>query len=166
MSAGRVVAAAALAASVAASGCDVHVALGKNRDPEPLVVNVQERPLKEVIDRPGNTEIFSRVVRVGNLLFFSGTIGTRAEEEGVGPETRAALETIQSDLEALGGTMRDVAKCTVFLADMADYQAMNAVYREFFAGSPPARSTVGADLVANAKVEIECVAAAPGGGTM
>ena len=58
--------------------------------------------------------------------------------------------------------MEDVVKCTVFLADVKDFQAMNQVYREFFPTNPPARSTVAvAGLVlAGAVIEIECIAAA------
>lgn len=119
----------------------------------------QERPRKEVL-RPGG-ELFSRVVRAGDLLFLSGMLGTRAEEDGVGPETRVALESIQSELEAVGASMADVVKCTVFLADLEDYGAMNEVYGEFFPSDPPARSAVQAGLVFDARVEIECIAVAP-----
>jgi 2-iminobutanoate/2-iminopropanoate deaminase len=58
--------------------------------------------------------------------------------------------------------MSDVAKCTVFLTDAANFAAMNQVYREFFPTDPPARSTVAvaALVVPNALIEIECIAAA------
>lgn len=148
----------ALAAAMTMAGCDVQSAGSAEAS------MTQERPRKEIL-RPGS-ELFSRVVRAGDLLFLSGMLGTRAEEEGVGPETRVALESIQSELEAVGASMEDVVKCTVFLADLADYAAMNEVYSEFFSASPPARSAVQAGLVFDARVEIECIAVAPEGDGM
>lgn len=57
--------------------------------------------------------------------------------------------------------MNDVVKCTVMLADIKDFEAMNAVYREYFPVNKPARSTFGVNgLVLNARIEIECIAAA------
>lgn len=153
---GRAAAGATLALAVGLAGCEVRAAGTAEASTAP-----QERPAKEIL-RPGS-DLFSRVVRAGDLLFLSGMLGTRAEEEGVGPETRTALESIQSELEAVGASMDDVVKCTVFLADLEDYGAMNEVYREFFSGSPPARSAVQAGLVFDALVEIECIAVAPGG---
>jgi 2-iminobutanoate/2-iminopropanoate deaminase len=64
-------------------------------------------------------------------------------------------------VEAAGSSMARVVKCTVFLADIADFRAMNEVYRTYFPTEPPARSTVAvAGLVLNARVEIECLALA------
>jgi reactive intermediate/imine deaminase len=108
---------------------------------------------------------FSPAVRVGNLLFLSGQIGNRPGTTtlvpgGIAAETRQALENIRSVLEHAGSSLDQVVKCTVFLADIADYQAMNAVYREYFPVDPPARSTVaGSGLALGARVEIECMAA-------
>jgi 2-iminobutanoate/2-iminopropanoate deaminase len=112
--------------------------------------------------RPG---VLSAAVKVGDILYVSGQLGTNAgalAEGGIQGQTRQALENVKSALALAGGTMEDVAKCTVFLADVKDFQAMNQVYREFFPTNPPARSTVAvAGLVlAGAVVEIECIAAA------
>lgn len=101
--------------------------------------------------------------RVGNLLFLSGQLGTVPGQGlvagGIEAETRQALENIKRLLEREGSSMDRVVKCTVFLADIADYQAMNQVYRTFFPADPPARSTVAVGgLVLNARVEIECLA--------
>jgi len=79
----------------------------------------------------------------------------------VGPETRQTLENIKRVLEHAGSSMDRVAKCTVFLQDIADYAAMNEVYATFFPKDPPARSTVaGSGLALGARVEIECLAVA------
>jgi reactive intermediate/imine deaminase len=121
---------------------------------------------KEVIQVPGSLEgmPFSSAVRVGDLLYLSGQIGTlpgtrELPEGGVGPETRQTLENIRGVLEHTGSSLERVVKCTVFLADIADYSAMNEVYRTYFPEKPPARSTVaGSGLALGARVEIECIA--------
>jgi 2-iminobutanoate/2-iminopropanoate deaminase len=78
---------------------------------------------------------------------------------GVGPETQAALEGLAANLAKAGLGMEDVVKCTVFLADIGDFQTMNGVYAKSFPKDPPARSTIAAaGLVLKAKVEVECIA--------
>jgi len=74
-------------------------------------------------------------------------------------QTRRALQNIAGILEAAGSAMARVVKTTVFLTDLADFAAMNAVYKEFFPGDPPARSTVEVSALAmGALVEIEAIA--------
>ena len=127
----------------------------------------QGAPSVEIITPNGvaSMPVFSPAVRVGDLLFLSGAIGTIGEElrlieGGVGPETRQTLRNIERVLGAAGATMTGVVKCTVFLADIADYAAMNEVYLEFFPSDPPARSAMaGSGLALGARVEIECIAA-------
>ncbi len=110
--------------------------------------------------------VFTPAVRVGDLVFLSGAIGTppsgelRVVEGGVGPETRATMENIRRVLDATGLGFEDLVKCTVFLADIADYGAMNEVYVTYFEGmEPPARSAMaGSGLALGARVEIECIA--------
>lgn len=117
-------------------------------------------------ERAGLNVPYSDAVRSGNLLFLSGTIGAPPSTRqpvagGVVAETRQALENIKTNLEAHGSSMDRVVKCSVFLADIADFERMNGVYREFFPTNKPARTTVGvAALPMGARVEIECVAAA------
>ena len=102
----------------------------------------------------------SEGVRYGELLFISGKLGIRPER-GIEPETRTALTKIKGALEEFGSSRDRVLKCTVFLADMAEWGAMNEVYKEFFPENKPARAAVGVNgLAAQARVEIECVAAA------
>lgn len=109
---------------------------------------------------------FSEAVRVGELLFLSGQIGIkpgemRLVEGGIGPETRQTLENIRATLQRFGSSLDRVVKCTVMLADIGEWGAMNEVYRTYFPeGARPARSALGASgLALDARVEIECIAA-------
>ncbi len=129
----------------------------------PTILAAQER---EVIRMPGSLEglPFSTAVRVGDVLYLSGQIGTLPGTRdlalgGVAAETRQTLENIKAVLEYAGSSLGRVFKCTVFLKDIDDYAAMNEVYASYFPGSPPARSTVaGSGLALGASVEIECMA--------
>lgn len=107
---------------------------------------------------------FSPAVRVGDLVFVSGTLGTLADGTlapgGIQAETRQALENIKGTLSAAGVGMDRLVKCTLFLADLAEWPAMNEVYREYFPnGNFPARAAVQATLLFGARVEMECTAA-------
>jgi reactive intermediate/imine deaminase len=123
---------------------------------------------KVVLQVPGTVEglPFSPAVKVGNIIYLSGQIGNyRGTREmvagGIGPETRQALENIRVVLQASGSSLDRVIKCTVFLADISEYEAMNQAYALVFAKDPPARSTVaGSGLALGARVEIECMATA------
>ena len=106
----------------------------------------------------GNGRILSDGVRVGNTLYLSGQLGIRGER-GITPETRAVMERIQALLEENRATMDDVVKCTVFLADFAEWGAMNDVYVSYFPKHRPSRSAVAVSgLAGDARVEIECMA--------
>ncbi len=110
---------------------------------------------------------YSDAVRAGNLLFLSGTVGADPATRqlvagGVVAETRQALENIEANLAAHGSSLERVVKCSVFLADIGDFERMNGVYREYFRTNKPARTTVGVSgLPLGARVEIECVATLP-----
>ena len=114
----------------------------------------------------GGPRLYSPAVRIGDLIFFAGQIGSRPGGRGLAgniqEETRQALENLERIMDAADVRREDLVKCTVFLADIRDYDAMNSVYAEFFSGTqPPARTAVGvAGLPAGARVEIECFAAA------
>jgi reactive intermediate/imine deaminase len=102
---------------------------------------------------------FSPVVRVGNLLFVSGQIGVDSASGGIAGETTSTMNRISALLKQSGSSLERVAKCTVMLADMKDWAAMNDAYNKFFPQRRPARSSFGATgLAQNARVEIECVA--------
>jgi reactive intermediate/imine deaminase len=125
---------------------------------------------RQVLHGPGEVRglPFSSAVRVGNLLFLSGQIGNvpgtrQLADTGIAGQTRQALENVKTVLAAAGSSLDRAVKCTVFLADIKDYAAMNAVYATYFPTDPPARSTVaGSGLALGARVEIECVAVAGG----
>lgn len=108
---------------------------------------------------------FSEGVLVDGMLYLSGQIGVKPGtlelvEGGMEAQARQTLENIQATLEAHGYAMSDVVKCTVFLADMDEWGAFNAVYQEFFSRPYPARSALGANgLALGGKVEVECMAA-------
>jgi reactive intermediate/imine deaminase len=120
----------------------------------------------ETITVPGSLEglPFSSAVRVGHVLYLSGQVGVlpgtlELIDGGVAAEARQTMENIRTVLEHAGSALDRVVKCTVFLADIEDYQAVNDVYRGFFPGTPPARSAVaGSGLALGARVEIECIA--------
>jgi 2-iminobutanoate/2-iminopropanoate deaminase len=107
---------------------------------------------------------YSQAIRAGGLLFVAGQIpldpATGAMPAGVAEQTRLVLRNLQAIVEAAGASLRDVVKTTVFLADLAEFAAMNEVYAAFFPADPPARATVQvARLPKDARVEIEAIAA-------
>lgn len=121
---------------------------------------------KEVLKVPGAVAglPFSPAIRVGNIIYLSGQLGNKMGTRelvpgGIEAEARQTLENIQTVVEAAGSSMANVFKCTVFLADIADYEKMNKVYASFFPKDPPTRSTIaGSGLALGARVEIECMA--------
>lgn len=123
-----------------------------------------QQAAREAIGTPSAT--LTPAIRVGNMVYASGQLGMRrdATDQSIGAQTRAALENTKRVLESAGATMENAVRCTVFLVEAADFQAMNAVYREFWPTNPPARSTVvvKALVVPGALVEIECMAVIPG----
>ena len=109
---------------------------------------------------------YSQAVAVpaGALLFCSGQIGLDPDtgemvEGGVEAEARRALESLKAVLQAGGASLESVVKTTVFLADMADFARVNAIYAEFFSGVAPARAAVqAAALPKGARFEIDAIA--------
>ncbi len=103
-------------------------------------------------------------IRVGNLLWASGQLGTSPTDTTIAGQTTRSLENTEKVFKAAGTTLAAAAtKCTVFLTDVKDFQGMNSAYTKFFPSNPPARSTVvvAALVVPGAKVEIECQGVIP-----
>jgi len=106
---------------------------------------------------------YAQAVVSGDLLFASGQIGldpvTNRLVEGVEAQAERALANLTAVLGAAGLAAGDVVRTTIYLADMADFQKVNAIYGRFFGASPPARSTIQvAALPLGARVEIDLIA--------
>lgn len=116
-------------------------------------------------DAPAAVGAYSQATTNGDILFTAGqlpltTDGELLDEEPVGEQTRQCLENVEAILAAEGLSMADVLKTTVYLNDIADFEAFNAVYGEFFDAEPPARSAVEVGQVPKgAAIEIEAMAA-------
>jgi len=107
---------------------------------------------------------FSEAVRAGGFLILLGQIGNLPGTRelvpgGIVAESRQMMDNIQAALARHGARMDDVVKCTVFLADMAEWPAFNEIYASYFPNHFPARSALGANgLALGARVELECMA--------
>jgi len=107
---------------------------------------------------------YSQAIRCGQLVYTSGQIPLDAVTgeivgEDVQAQTHRVLQNLQAVLNSTGSSLKNVIKTTVFLTQMSDFQAMNAIYASYFGSPAPARSTVAvAELPRKALVEIECIA--------
>ena len=107
---------------------------------------------------------YSPAIRAGNLLFISGQVGFDPAtgaliDGGISAQTDQVMRNVGALLEAAGTDFAHVVRTTVFLADMGEFAAMNAVYARYVVDPPPARSTVQvAALPRNARVEIDVIA--------
>ncbi|MGH2511576.1 MAG: RidA family protein [Candidatus Limnocylindrales bacterium] len=123
-----------------------------------------ERLAIATTDAPAAVGPYSQAIAAGDLLFCSGQIhlepATGAMVEGdIATQTARVLDNLSAVLAAAGRSMADVLKTTVFLVDIGDFAAMNAVYARYMPDPPPARSTIGvAALPKGARVEIELIA--------
>jgi 2-iminobutanoate/2-iminopropanoate deaminase len=118
-------------------------------------------------DAPAAIGPYSQAIRMGNTLFTSGQVALDPATGalvtgGIEAQTTRVLDNLKAVLAAGGVDFTHVVKTTVFLKNMADFAAMNAIYATYFARDgavPPARSTVQvAGLPKEALVEIECIA--------
>ena len=106
---------------------------------------------------------YSQGLKVGNFVFVSGQIPVNPETgvmvEGIEAQAKQSLTNLQNILKEAGLSLNNVVKTTVFLSDLNDFAAVNAVYETFFAAPYPARSCVQvAGIPKGAKVEMECIA--------
>jgi 2-iminobutanoate/2-iminopropanoate deaminase len=109
---------------------------------------------------------YSQAIRSGDMVFCSGQLGLEPVSgelvDGVEAQAERALRNLQSVLDAAGLGFDDIVKTTIFLVDIGDFAAVNAVYARFIADPPPARSTVQvAALPKGGLVEIEAIARRP-----
>ena len=106
----------------------------------------------------------SQAIKVGDWVFASGQLGMdprtgRLSEGGIKAETRQVCENLKAVLEAGGSSLAQVVKVTIYMVDLAELMAMNAVFSEYFPNDPPARTTFQCvALVGGARVEIEAIA--------
>jgi len=123
--------------------------------------------MKKVIstdNAPAAIGPYSQAVRVENMLFVSGQLGIDPATGdfvagGIKEQTEQVFRNIKSILKEAGGSIENVVKTTVFLADMSDFATMNEVYGKEFSASYPARSAIAAKtLPKNGLVEIEVIA--------
>ena len=106
---------------------------------------------------------FSKVRSSGSTVYLSGEIGFDADgsvPEGIEAQTKNCLESIKKTLESEGLSLTNVVSCTCYLTDKADFAAFNAVYATYFSDPLPVRTTIGCDLMIDAKVEITVIAEA------
>lgn len=124
--------------------------------------------MKRIIDTPeapAAVGAYSQATTNGNLLFTAGQLpltveGELLDDEPIEVQTRQALENVKAILEEEGLTMQDVLKVTVLMADIEEFDAMNATYEEYFQDNPPARSAFEvSEVPKGAKIEIEAIAA-------
>ncbi len=116
-------------------------------------------------EAPPAAGAYSQATQTNDFVFTAGQIALTPEgdslaDESITVQTEQALENLTAVLDEAGVRLRDVVKTTVFLRDIDDFEAMNAVYAEFFDEDPPARSAVqAADLPLDMAIEIEAIAA-------
>ncbi len=124
--------------------------------------DTESKPTKQTfdpVDIEQDVPLFSGAVKYGNLIFVAGK-GAHFEGD-ITSHTEHVLNEIQKELEKHGASMDKVLKVNVYLADLADYQAMNKAYRGRFGKNPPVRTTVATygGVPGNSLVEIDCIAA-------
>lgn len=125
-----------------------------------------ERTVVRTEQAPAAIGPYSQAIVAGGLVFVSGQLpidpATGQIVEGdIGGMTSRIFANLAAVLDAAGSSLAKVVKVTVFLADLNDFQAMNAAYAEFFPAEPPARSTIQvARLPRDARIEIEVIALA------
>jgi 2-iminobutanoate/2-iminopropanoate deaminase len=116
------------------------------------------------VDAPKAIGPYSQAIKAGNLLFLSGQIpldpaSGNVVEGDITVQTERVFQNIRAVLEAAGATFGNVVRTTVYLADMNEFAAMNAVYGAHVVDPPPARSTVQvARLPKDVRVEIDVIA--------
>ncbi len=110
---------------------------------------------------------YSQALKVGDTLYLQGIVpidpdAGRMVTGDIKAHATRVFESMKAILEAAGLAMKDVVKVTAFLADLTDYQGFNEIYNAYFSTDPPpARTTVGANLLLGARVEVDAIAYLP-----
>jgi 2-iminobutanoate/2-iminopropanoate deaminase len=123
-----------------------------------------ERTVINTDTAPAAIGPYSQAIVAGGFVFCSGQVpfdpqSGQVVEGDIATQTRRVLDNLQAVLVAAGSSFEHVVKTTIFLQDMNDFQAVNAIYSEYFGAEPPARSTVQvARLPRDVRVEIEAIA--------
>ncbi len=112
----------------------------------------------EVVEDQNGTPLFSSAIKYGNLLFLAGK-GAHFEGD-IKAHTKHVLDELEKELKKHGSSMDKVLKVNVYLHDLADYHAMNEMYRGRFGKKPPVRTTVATygGVPGDSLVEIDCIA--------
>jgi enamine deaminase RidA (YjgF/YER057c/UK114 family) len=130
--------------------------------PQSAKAQSSDKPAKKVHynsgKKPEKTPLFNGVVSYGNLVFIAG-IGAHFEGD-IKAHTTHVLDEIEKRLKSVGSSMEKVLKCNVYLADLADYKAMNEAFLGRFGPEPPVRTTIAAygGIPGNSLVEIDVIA--------
>lgn len=112
---------------------------------------------------------YSQAVILNNMVYCSGQIALKPGtselvSNDIEEETGQVMENLKSILQAAGSSLNDVVKCTIYLAEMSSFEAVNRIYGECFPQHPPARETVVVKTLPKAaNVEISCIAFCPKG---
>jgi len=108
---------------------------------------------------------YSHAVIANGFVYVSGqgpvNPATNVMPDSFAEQVRQTLRNLQTILKGAGADLKDVVKVNAYLSDVTRFQEYNAIYKEFFPSEPPARTTIGCQLV-GIQVEIDCVAALPG----
>src|SRR5688572_32595221 len=129
-------------------------------EPEEPMAPMNQR--RAITAGPAPIGPYSPAIVAGGLVYVSGMLGTGADGQLVGPDvtsqTKRILDRLKEILEASGSSLAQTVSVSVFLKNPADFEALNATYREYFKESPPTRTTVVTDLLNGALVEISAIA--------
>ena len=123
-----------------------------------------ERLIIATAEAPGAVGPYSQGIAADGFVFTAGQVpinpaSGKVEAETIEDQTRQVLTNVDAVLRAAGSSLDRVVKMTVFMTDLADFQAMNGVYAEFFPSNPPARSAVQVvALPLGVQIEMEAVA--------
>jgi 2-iminobutanoate/2-iminopropanoate deaminase len=108
------------------------------------------QPVAPAADAPAPAGAYSAAIRAGDLIFVSGQVPrdprSGSMPDGISAQTRQVLDNLRSVLASAGATLDDVVSITAYLADIADWEAFNATYRDVLRPPYPTRTTVGAQL--------------------